>query len=405
MTILSSTNGWTIESNFGSTAIEGNVASGSQGLGNSLTFTFTQSPQYFKSVYVQIVPVSGQTGDFWDDFWSQIIGGEPADQFALSTFVNANGGQFAVNINADRFAEGDETFNIFVYQSVTDPGLGIGPLAKASFTVADDDEPGFDKHIFGTDTVDTLNGTAGADIVKAFAGKDILNGLAGNDYLDGGKGADRMRGGVGDDTYFVDNAADVVTELARSGVDTINSAISYILPNFVENLTLMQGRSANAIGNAGANKLVGNDAPNTLKGLAGDDVIIGGAGADSLYGGVGRDTLTGGIGQDSFVFDTIGLGRDLITDFSKAEGDKIVFSKTVYTALGYTGTLKSDDFYAAAGATKAHDASDRLIYDTNTGLLYYDADGQGAGAIAIPIVQLGANAHSALAFADIMITA
>ena len=39
-----------------------------------------------------------------------------------------------------------------------------------------------------------------------------INGGGGNDTLDGGTGVDTMAGGAGNDSYFVDNAGDVVTE-------------------------------------------------------------------------------------------------------------------------------------------------------------------------------------------------
>ena len=57
-------------------------------------------------------------------------------------------------------------------------------------------------------------------------------------------------------------------------------------------------------------------------------------------------------------------------------------------------------FYAAAGASSGHDADDRLVYDTSSGHLYYDADGSGAGA-----AQLVANlpAGSTLVASDIWV--
>jgi hypothetical protein len=43
----------------------------------------------------------------------------------------------------------------------------------------------------------------------------------------------------------------------------------------------------------------------------------------------------------------------------------------------FGGSLAKAEFYSKSGATKAHDASDRIIYDTDTGKLFYDDDGKG----------------------------
>jgi len=45
-----------------------------------------------------------------------------------------------------------------------------------------------------------------------------------------------------------------------------------------------------------------------------------------------------------------------------------------------------------------------VIYDTASGKLYYDADGQG-GAAAVQIAQLGASTHPAMVFGDFQIIA
>ena len=63
-------------------------------------------------------------------------------------------------------------------------------------------------------------------------------------------------------------------------------------------------------------------------GEAGNDRLIGSAGKNTLVGGLDKDTLTGGNGADKFVFNdvvesAVGANRDVITDFSHAQHDKV----------------------------------------------------------------------------------
>ncbi|MEI6799094.1 MAG: calcium-binding protein [Pseudomonadota bacterium] len=130
------------------------------------------------------------------------------------------------------------------------------------------------------------------------------------------------------------------------------------------------------------------------------DTLTGGAGNDnvSLIGGAGDDLLTGGAGADTFVFNQLS-GIDHITDFTTAS-DHVSLSKAMFTMLGAVGTLGSTAFYAAAGATTGHLGTDRVIYNTTTGALYYDADGNGSGVA----VQIGVlDGHPTLAYTDVLI--
>jgi Ca2+-binding RTX toxin-like protein len=154
-------------------------------------------------------------------------------------------------------------------------------------------------------------------------------------------------------------------------------------------------------GNDGANILTGTGWADVIFGGAGNDQIAGGAGADRLYGGLGNDTLSGGEGQDAFVFNTTPnatTNKDTITDFVSG-ADKIELSKTIFAALDMVGGLSTDAFFASASATKGNDASDRIVYNTTTGALYYDADGSGATA-AIQIALLGSLTHPLVTFSD-----
>jgi Ca2+-binding RTX toxin-like protein len=106
----------------------------------------------------------------------------------------------------------------------------------------------------------------------------------------------------GNDTYVVDVAGDVVTELSGGGVDTVETLITYTLGSEVENLLLTGSGTINGTGNALANQISGNGGNNVLD------------------GGLGADTLTGGLGNDTYVVDNI---ADLVTEASGAGTDTV----------------------------------------------------------------------------------
>lgn len=138
--------------------------------------------------------------------------------------------------------------------------------------------------------------------------------------------------------------------------------------------TIMGTTGADTLqGTAGNNVIMGLAGRDMIRGNAGNDRIDGGAGNDKLAGNAGTDVLTGGSGKDIFVFDSLFAGAiDTITDYSPID-DTIQLDKAIFTGLP-TGKLNTAAFHIG---TTAHDASDRIIYNSQTGALYYDADGIG----------------------------
>lgn len=152
-------------------------------------------------------------------------------------------------------------------------------------------------------------------------GNSLANLLTGNaqaNVLNGSTGADTMVGGAGNDTYTVDSTADVVTELANEGIDTVNSSVAWTLGSNVENLTLTGSSTLNGTGNALDNQITGNSANNTLTGAAGND---------TLDGGAGNDTMLGGAGNDSYV---VNVSTDVVTENAN-EGIDTVNSAVTWT--------------------------------------------------------------------------
>ncbi|MFO1207661.1 MAG: calcium-binding protein [Amaricoccus sp.] len=192
---------------------------------------------------------------------------------------------------------------------------------------------------------------------------------------------------AGNDVYLVDNAGDIVDETGGSGTDTVRSSISFSLANAarvlgsVENLALLGNANLSATGNALANVLTGN------------------AGNNVLTGGAGNDTLTGGAGHDYFVLNAApnaSTNVDRITDFNVAD-DTIRLENAVMPGLG--SSLTAANFWKSTTGL-AHDANDHIIYETDTGWLYYDSNGSASGG-AVHIATLAPNL--ALTYADFVL--
>ncbi|OQW37750.1 MAG: hypothetical protein A4E20_17585 [Nitrospira sp. SG-bin2] len=150
--------------------------------------------------------------------------------------------------------------------------------------------------ITGTAGPDLLIGENGNERLFGLEGADQLTGLGGNDRLDGGADADQLIGGTGDDTYVVDNAGDVVTELENEGTDTVQAAVTYQLSANVENLTLTGNTAISGLGNDLDNVLTGNLAANVLTGGVGNDTYVVGAGDTAVeFDGDGTDTVETGV--------------------------------------------------------------------------------------------------------------
>ncbi|MBR8826811.1 MAG: FG-GAP repeat protein [Gomphosphaeria aponina SAG 52.96 = DSM 107014] len=226
----------------------------------------------------------------------------------------------------------------------------------------------------GNNNNNILTGNSGNNTLGGKAGNDQLNGKAGNDLLNGGAGADTMSGGKGNDSFKVENAKDVVKEEGNSGTDTVFSLITRKLGSNQENLILEGTLPINGTGNSLANVITGNGKENNLTGLGGNDQLVGKAGKDILTGGTGKDILTGGTGGDRFNYNFPSEGIDTITDFKKAEGDKIYISATGFKGGLGAGPLPSDKFVVGSAAL---DSGDRFIY--NQGKLFYDVNGSLAG--------------------------
>jgi Ca2+-binding RTX toxin-like protein len=205
-----------------------------------------------------------------------------------------------------------------------------------------------------------VNGTSGNDALSGTVGNDTINGLGGNDTIlvGTGSGSDAVDGGAGFDSLeFKDRAAGALVVDFGSG-------------------------TAGPVAFANIERLVAGNFNDSLAGNGAAQNLAGQAGADTLWGAGGADTLWGGSGADAFVFREMGSANaDRIGDFTPGS-DKVHLDDAAFSAIGAAGNFAVGDarFWSAAGATSGHDSNDRVIYNSSTGSLYYDADGSGSGA-------------------------
>jgi serralysin len=215
-------------------------------------------------------------------------------------------------------------------------------------------------------------GNALANTLVGGTAADELQGRGGADILRGGAGlANTLLGGTGDDIYYIEAQGDTVLEYLNEGTDTVSTALSvFYLRDNVENLIYTGSGAFSGVGSADNNVMTAG---------AGADFLNGNDGADILIGGSGADLLIGGNGADQFRYLGGESGYDRILDFTPGT-DKIALSNLGFT---HTATIA----FIATGAPVATTANSAFLYDVNTGILSYDADGNGTGA-AVQLAQL-----------------
>jgi hypothetical protein len=113
----------------------------------------------------------------------------------------------------------------------------------------------------------------------------------------------------------------------------------------------------------------------TVDGTAGHDVLSGSVGNDVITGGDGNDLLRGGDGVDQFRFVTTGEGIDTLADFVSGTDKIAVVAANFGLVAGDAANLVVDGSPGSNLPT--------FVYSSGSGMLAFDADGNGAGAAAM----------------------
>jgi Ca2+-binding RTX toxin-like protein len=231
-----------------------------------------------------------------------------------------------------------------------------------------------DDFLYGNNVDNELLGASGNDLIYGYGGNDTLDGGAGNDHLVGGAGADILNGGDGWDLAdYLASASAVMVDLTNHtahGGDAEGDELSSI--------EKVDGSMFNdvLVGDEGINSFRGNSGDDVLYGRGGGDTLNGGYGDDFLQGGAGKDWLTGGKGADDFVFaraSESGVSaylRDVIQDFSQADGDRIDLSminaKSRFLVGDTSFTFINNQLFSAEGQIRVAQENGNTIIQGNT---------------------------------------
>ncbi|MGL5363615.1 MAG: calcium-binding protein, partial [Bosea sp. (in: a-proteobacteria)] len=238
--------------------------------------------------------------------------------------------------------------------------------------------------VLGNDLANAILGNNYDNGISGGQGGDVILGQYGNDIINGGEGADYMDGFIGTDTFFVDNAGDVVVEIFEGGVfDTVWTTVHFTLPDYVEIFIAQGNGNINGVGNNDVTLMLGNSGVNALAGLGGGDIILGQGGADVIDGGSGNDTISGGtesdtliggLGNDLFVYSTFNEGGatgDVYTDFTTgfgANGDILDLRPLFTTFAPGFGTTSASAIIAGYLTFTQGGADTYVFVDPNGGV-------------------------------------
>ena len=240
---------------------------------------------------------------------------------------------------------GNDSYNV----DLTVTGAGANAVASLEDIIIEDNtlDGGIDSiRVYGNHALtnastitlasgfENLNARNSYTTLLNLTGNAADNEIYGNDAANiiiGGLGVDTMNGGAGNDVYEVAEVGDTVNESVSAGTDSAWSTLAnYTLTANVEILNLGGSGNFNARGNAGNN---------TLNGNGGNNVLVGGLGVDTMRGNLGADTFD----FNALLESLAGTSRDIVADFSSAQGDKIDLS-----TIDANSTLTNDQAFATA---------------------------------------------------------
>jgi Ca2+-binding RTX toxin-like protein len=354
------------------------------GTGN-LVYTFTRTGLTTSTLTVNY-GITG-TADATD-----YTGATPGTGKTITFAANSATATLTIDPTADTTIEANDTVALTL---ATGTGYTIGTPAAVTGTITNDDQQiTLGVNLSGISEESTSN------FVYTFTRTGLIaNSLAVNFTVGGTATFNTDYAQTGANSFSATTGILTFAAGASTATITLNpTSDTTVEPDELINLTLAAG-TGYTIGTTGAiaTTIINDDGTRRQRGTNGNDVLLGTSLSDVLSGGLGNDTLTGGASGDSFSFANPNEKIDTITDFAPGIDYLLV------SASGFGGGLVAGDLISSAQfilGTAATNASQRFIYNSTSGALLFDSDGNGSIA-AIQFATLSPNL--ALTFEDISI--
>ena len=285
----------------------------------------------------------------------------------------------------------DRVYNVFEGGNDIDLGTGNDFYSSTGFSTG----PEYYDRVWGYDGNDVFQVSTFQSDYYGESGNDTFYSAGFHNLFDGGTGTDVVSYELQDDDPDLAGRG-VVVDLRNEYAYTIRTDYEEILIG-IEN-AVGSGASDTIFGSTGTNKLwgsagndhifgdYGNDSlygengNDTVLGGYGNDMLSAGAGNDRVGGGAGNDILFGGAGADRFLFNSalaVSTNVDVVGSFSAVD-DTIELDNAVFARFTATGTIAWSMFISNTSGL-AQDSNDFLIYESDTGDLFYDSNGSASG--------------------------
>lgn len=293
--------------------------------------------------------------------------------------------QFTANGDISGGTINSFTFSFSTATSLTVFGLNMPAVPALETFLTGGARTLYEQALSGADTIDASSLARTADLLEGFAGNDQITAGAGGDTVRGGAGNDRISVNGQDQTYLRgDDGNDVI--YGGGGFDDINGnkgddvgiggdgsdwvvggqGNDLLYGDRNEGIPPINAGDDIVYGNLGNDTCYGGEGADWVRGGQGDDLVYGQDGNDWVAGDRGSDTISGGAGADVF-YGFGGMGLDYVTDFSRAQGDRIQLAPGTAYTLRQDGAnaiidLSNGDTLVLAGVQTSSLTGDWLFF-------------------------------------------